>query len=178
MPGVRCLLLIAAICACTEHGKGGGMVPDDGGTICGGFANAQCQPTEFCDFATNDCGAADGTGVCRPRPPNCPDIAEPTCGCDNRIHGSVCDTQSSGVDVNVNGTCPLPQGGFFCGWLQCNTASSYCRFDIRSNDTFTCVPLPVGCSGATSTCLCLAAEQCGQFCSGAGSTGLKLSCPG
>ena len=171
------LLLIVAICACNEHGKGGGMVPTDGGTIC--VENSLCLPTEFCDFDGNDCGAADGTGVCRPRPGGCPDIlGQPTCGCDNRVHGSVCDTEASGFDINRNGTCPLPQGAFNCGWFQCNLATQYCRMDPRSVGFFTCVQMPAVCSGTSSTCSCLVGEQCGQLCSGSGATGLKLSCPG
>ena len=177
---MRCLLLIVAICACNEHGKGGGMIPSDAdGRICGGFGgDSQCLPTEFCDFPSNDCGGTDGTGICHPRPTTCSDmVGQSTCGCDNQIHGSICDTEASGVDLNRFG-CPLAQGAFNCGWLQCNLATSYCRHDIRMGESFACIPMPNVCSGTSSMCSCLAAETCGQFCSGSGSMGMTLSCPG
>lgn len=155
---------------------------DAAGSICGGFAGATCGPTEYCDYGTNGCGATDETGVCTPRPTGCPDtlVFVPTCACDGVVYGSECDAYAAGADLNANGGCPVATGSFACGYTQCGLADAYCQRQLSDvvgePDGYACRPLP-SCPGG-ATCACLAGEPCGAACSGAGATGLTLSCPG
>jgi hypothetical protein len=177
------LLICIACAACTEHGKGGGLPPTDGGgsgDVCGGLAGAQCVATEFCDFPRNSCGATDEQGTCRTRPTGCPDLFQPTCGCDGQIHGSPCDTNAAGTDVSDIGSCSADPGLFACGHLFCDLATTYCQrgsSDVGNEpDSFQCNQLPAGCG--TPSCACLADEPCGAICAGAASSGFELTCPG
>ncbi len=176
------LVAVFMVAGCPEHGKGGGGGGDGGtGRACGGFAGARCAATEFCDFGRNTCGATDEQGTCRPRPGGCGDIFAPVCGCDNVVHGNECDANAAGVDVNANGSCPIPSGQFACGFRTCTTSEQYCERGVSDiggePDTFTCKPLPAAC-GAVASCSCMTAEPCGSFCAGGGATGITLTCPG
>lgn len=178
------IVLIAAA-ACTEHGRGGGQPGGgtDGGSgrSCGGFNPQPCAADELCDFPRNTCGSADEPGTCVKRPFACPDIVEPTCGCDGQVHGNACEAAAAGTDVNANGTCAVPAGKFACGFLQCSLTAEYCQHafsDVGSEpDSFVCKPLPA-CPSQFPSCSCLAAETCGGNCSGSGTTGLTLTCLG
>ena len=174
--------LTLALVAC-EHGKGGGMFNPDGGsgTVCGGFAGTQCPADEWCDFPRDDCGGTDDTGICKPRPIACDDRFDPVCGCDGVVHSNACDGQAVGADINVFGGCPTETGFFGCGARQCEIATEFCRrvgSDIGGEpDSFSCEPLPVGCTSA-SDCTCLANDACGTQCSGDGATGFTVTCFG
>lgn len=177
------LSVFAVLAACNQHGSGGfpdGGFPrtDGGGTVCGGFANTQCAITEFCDFGDNNCGNADGPGICTPRPQGCPDNLDPVCACDGQVHANECDAESAGFDVNATASCTVTTGDMACGFRQCQTSTSYCEHIVSSiqgvPDTFTCKPLPT-CVG-TPTCVCLQNEQCGAMCSGTAQAGLTLVC--
>lgn len=176
------LLGLFALAGC-EHGKGGGMVPTDGGSgvTCGGFAGTTCLPTEWCDFGRNDCGSSDGTGTCKPRPVACDDSFDPVCGCDGTVHSNECDAQAAGFDLSVIGSCRIEPGAFQCGERQCDLDTEYCQVvgnDVGNQpDSFSCVPLPVGC-GVAASCACLAGEPCGGFCDGDAASGLTALCPG
>ena len=90
-----CLVCIAGL-ACSSSNEGG---------TCGGLAGIQCAADEYCDFPNNECGVADGTGTCKPRPEACPDIFSPTCACDGKVYSSACDAAVHGIDVSANGGC-------------------------------------------------------------------------
>src|SRR5258706_218050 len=50
-------------------GAGGTGQGGAGGTrACGARLGDTCRQDEYCDFPDDQCGAADGTGVCRARP--------------------------------------------------------------------------------------------------------------
>jgi hypothetical protein len=187
---MRITFLILCLTACGDNGHlstdATPLTPDaeidaSTGTTCGGFANAQCGPSEFCDFANNGCGDADEVGTCQPRPTTCPDTAgiaaRPTCGCDKTVYGGECDANAAGVDLDAHGNCPVPQGSFACGYTQCSLQNQYCKREVhaRGGDTFSCVPLP-GCPSQFPNCACLANEPCGSVCTGNGPTGLTLTC--
>lgn len=93
------LLLALAACSGSDGGPGSGAV-------CGGFAGSQCPDDEFCDFATDSCGAADETGTCRARPTSCAEPPQPTCACDGKVYASPCEANRAGTDANAHGTCP------------------------------------------------------------------------
>lgn len=77
-----------------------------GGAVCGGFGGDTCASTEFCDYTLADiCGAADATGICRPRPELCTDIYMPVCGCDGMTYSNACFAHGAGVAVASEGPC-------------------------------------------------------------------------
>jgi len=98
---MRLAALLVALAACSGSDDGG---PGSGAT-CGGFGGLQCPDSEFCDYATDSCGAADETGTCRARPTTCGAFPQPTCACDGMIYDSVCDANRAGVDVRGGGGC-------------------------------------------------------------------------
>ncbi|MEO0323097.1 MAG: Kazal-type serine protease inhibitor [Myxococcota bacterium] len=74
--------------------------------FCGGFVGARCTDAEFCDFRDADmCGFADASGVCAPRPVDCPDVEEPVCACDGRTYGNECEAHAAGTDVLLREPC-------------------------------------------------------------------------
>lgn len=106
----------------------------------------------------------------------------PVCGCDGMVYTNECEAQSAGVDVDADGQCEPPPGGFPCGPNFCQTAAQYCLHQISDvagePDFYACVDLPAACQQmAVPTCDCLAMEACGDMCSQSGD-GLMLTCPG
>ena len=94
-------LLLGLICvvghACSSS--------DNEGEPCGGFAGLRCTDDEYCDYTGNDCGIADGAGVCKRRPDACPDIFSPKCACDGMVYPNECDAARHGLDVSDIGSC-------------------------------------------------------------------------
>jgi hypothetical protein len=174
------LLALVFLVACDHHDTQLSDTPDGSqDAVCGGFAAGRCAATEYCDYANNQCGIADQTGTCKPRPEACPLIAgRPVCGCDGNAHASECAAYADGVDLNARGTCAAPSGWFECGYLQCNVMTQYCVHEPHTSpsETYTCAVLPA-CGSSPPTCACLASEPCGNTCSGVGTTGLTLTCP-
>ena len=152
------------------------------GAVCGGKSGTTCSATQYCDFPDNGCGFADGTGVCVDRPTACPDpIFQATCACDGTVYGSACDAYLAGADLNEYGTCPLADGAFACGYLQCDKLGQYCQHTVPgvpdAEDSWECVTMPA-CPTQWPTCGCLAGEPCGSDCTGDFNTGLTLTCNG
>ena len=67
-----------------------------------------CAGGQYCDFPNNQCGAADGPGICRDRPEACIEIFDPVCGCDGADYGNSCMAASAGIDVAHEGECNGP----------------------------------------------------------------------
>lgn len=190
---VACVLfLVAAACGgdsnrTTNPDGGGGGGSDGGGSgsggsgvQCGGLAGSKCEPTEYCDYANNTCGAADETGTCKTRQTICPAAigASEVCGCDGKLYPNACEAHSAGTDLNANGSCPEGADHFACGYLQCDLTTQYCVHDTKAasaDQAYVCAALPQAC-GTTAACGCLAGVQCGTDCTGDGTHGLTVTC--
>jgi hypothetical protein len=87
-----------------DGGDGGDQ---DGGParVCGGFAGIRCDEGDYCDFEDDLCGAADGLGICRPRPDRCAPDDEPVCACDTMAYDNACEAAMAGRDVSADFKC-------------------------------------------------------------------------
>lgn len=77
------------------------------GQMCGGLAGMQCaSPDDYCQYAPQaQCGAADQSGVCAPRPQMCTMQYQPVCGCDGRTYSNACVAASNGMSIAHAGEC-------------------------------------------------------------------------
>lgn len=92
-PGGSCIEI-----ACEDAGMGERR--------CGARLGDTCGREGWCDFDDGGlCGAADATGVCRPRPDVCPTVFMPVCGCDHVTYGNACEAHASGIDDATTGAC-------------------------------------------------------------------------
>lgn len=83
----------------------------EGEVACGGLQGPGpapgCAEGEFCDYPLEaHCGAADQSGVCRPRPEMCTREYAPVCGCDGKTHPNRCEANAAGTAVSTEGPCP------------------------------------------------------------------------
>jgi hypothetical protein len=147
--GLVPVLLLLGACGCGSGERSGGT--------CGGFAGATCPASQFCDFTrAEQCGLADGTGVCRPRPGACTDENVPVCGCDGKRYGNACAANAAGVAVALATDClqtaDKPCGGF--PGLVCGD-QEYCDFEASamcgsSDAGGVCRPRPETCTGQSA----------------------------
>lgn len=171
------LVGLVGLAACGDGGSGGivDAAVDAREISCGELT---CSGSEFCDFEVNTCGAAgearrcSAAGTC--------DSASPVCGCDGAIHGSECEAQASGVDVDVNFGCAKAAGQFACGYTPCSLTNQVCTSTWRGsgplqNSTYRCISLPAQCT-TTPTCECVFANAGGMWsgCMGDASSGFTL----
>ncbi len=124
--------------------------------------NDMCAKSEYCFF--EHCGLE--SGVCKPRPENCPDVYEPVCGCDEVTYSNACEAAKAGMSVDHKGECRTDG---HC-WSHDDCArGEYCLFDGCAAETGRCVKRPnsedcprlwapvCGCDGVTYPNRCRAA---------------------
>lgn len=111
---------------------------------CGGFIGLTCSgPGTYCDYPDGaECGIADASGTCQPRPDDCtgqPDA--PVCGCDGTTYDNPCEAHRNGVDDASSGACSDPPAdcrttgcehgstctACFSGWI-CLAEGMVCAF--------------------------------------------------
>lgn len=165
-------------------GAGGtntGGTDTGGGGPCGGLAGTTCELWQYCDYTEDKCGAADGSGICTPRPDACDAVLDPVCGCDGRVYDNACEAAAAGIDLQSLGGCPAPPGEFQCGPGFCDKTDELCQVDLPDvpggPTVSTCIPLPPNCQVPNATCACLSDMACGQVCLLADG-GFTLTCAG
>lgn len=73
---------------------------------CGGRNGSNCAKEQFCRFADDAaCGYTDASGLCVPRPSECPPGRQPYCGCDGETYSSQCAAWMDGVSTVGQGPC-------------------------------------------------------------------------
>ena len=65
------------------------------------WENSMCDLEDYCFFA--HCGLE--SGICLPRPTDCPDLYEPVCGCDGVTYTNACFAAVEGVSIDYIGVC-------------------------------------------------------------------------
>ncbi len=83
------------------------QTPIPQGKMCGGMMGSRCNnPNEFCQYPEQaQCGAADQSGVCRPRPQMCTQEYAPVCACNGRTYSNTCTAAGNGASVAYRGEC-------------------------------------------------------------------------
>ncbi len=77
------------------------------GEVCGGIVGTVCaSKVDFCRMGPEQqCGAADQTGICTPKPELCTLQFDPVCGCDGVTYSNECAANAKGVSIVSRGEC-------------------------------------------------------------------------
>ncbi len=122
-------------------GAGGSMTGTGGaggnaGPVCGGAMGTACAADEWCEYdIPGSCGAAETTGICKPRPQNCTEECPGVCGCDGQFYCNACLATSAGTDVGGSSSCAPPMSGPNATYTANNLFNAIPRFVIFKADT-------------------------------------------
>jgi len=129
-------------------------------------SNKDCEeaggPEFFCRF---DDGVCAPPGMCEEKPPVCPLLWDPVCGCDGKNYANGCLAALAGVSIDYKGQCePEPE---YCWSNDMCKETEYCFFEDCGLETGECVDRPIscpylwdpvcGCDGVTYANSCMAA---------------------
>jgi len=141
-------------------GTGTGGTGAGTGETCGGIAGLKCADDQYCQLPISaNCGAADQTGICQPRPEACDAVYAPVCGCDGKTYGNSCSASAAGTSVAANGECE--PAGKACGEVGNCADDEYCNYPLsancgRADAPGVCTKIPVG-----AACTAQYAPVCG-----------------
>ncbi|WP_339133359.1 MAG: Kazal-type serine protease inhibitor domain-containing protein [Candidatus Electrothrix sp. GW3-4] len=103
-----CVFIILAGC--------GSKTPPEDPIACGGRLGQTCPADQYCAYSEGaNCGRADMTGVCEPKPEVCTEEYMPVCGCNGETYSNACKAAAAGISVDYQGDCGGEQA--VCGGI-------------------------------------------------------------
>jgi hypothetical protein len=161
-------LFVSVLAGCSggpseEAGTTSGAVQQEQGwgpKFCGGKDMKECASTDVClPFMARGCAGPGNIGICIPRPPHCPTVSDPVCGCDGTTYTNLCEAVHAGTTTEHDGACTTEQT---CNAHTPCPGEGVCAGDHGGPAHF---PIPWAFDpferhDGSSTCECPATHQC------------------